>query len=99
MAATLVLVACGLLASGIAVTSIMQHTLISRVDQSLLDASAAGPGPAARCRRPDRGPESRAPPSNFYVRGIDPDGGIWIAVNDREADPRCPTTTTSGQCR
>ena len=39
VAATLVLVACGLLASGIAVTSILRHSLISRVDQTLLDAS------------------------------------------------------------
>ncbi|MCW2519949.1 MAG: ATP-binding protein, partial [Mycobacterium sp.] len=39
MAATLVLVACGLLASGIAVTSIMRHSLINRVDETLLDAS------------------------------------------------------------
>jgi two-component system OmpR family sensor kinase len=39
VAATLVLVACGLLASGIAVTSILRHSLISRVDQTLMDAS------------------------------------------------------------
>ena len=39
VAATLVLVACGLLASGIAVTSILRHSLIGRVDQSLLEAS------------------------------------------------------------
>ncbi|PQP49534.1 two-component sensor histidine kinase, partial [Mycolicibacterium austroafricanum] len=35
----LLLVACGLLASGIAVTTIMQHSLMNRVDDTLLDAS------------------------------------------------------------
>ena len=39
VAATLVLVACGLLASGIAVTSILRHSLTNRVDETLLDAS------------------------------------------------------------
>ncbi|SON60594.1 hypothetical protein MSIMFI_02090 [Mycobacterium simulans] len=39
VAATLVLVLCGLLASGVAVTSILQHSLISRIDAALLDAS------------------------------------------------------------
>ncbi len=39
VAATLVLVACGLLASGIAVTTILKHSLMNRVDDSLLDAS------------------------------------------------------------
>src|SRR5215218_748491 len=42
-AATLVLVACGLLASGVAVTSIIRHTLINRVDETLLDAEPALP--------------------------------------------------------
>ncbi|PRC47721.1 two-component sensor histidine kinase, partial [Mycobacterium sp. ITM-2017-0098] len=39
VAATLLLVACGLLASGIAVTTILQHSLMNRVDDTLLDAS------------------------------------------------------------
>ena len=39
VAATLVLVAFGLLASGIAVTTILQHSLMNRVDETLLDAS------------------------------------------------------------
>ena len=33
VAATLVLVACGLAASGIMVTSILRHSLVSRIDQ------------------------------------------------------------------
>ncbi|MDT5210955.1 MAG: two-component system, OmpR family, sensor kinase, partial [Mycobacterium sp.] len=39
VAATLVLVAGGLLASGIAVTTILRHDLTNRVDEQLLDAS------------------------------------------------------------
>lgn len=39
VAATLVLVACGLAASGVMVTSILRHSLISRIDQTLLEAS------------------------------------------------------------
>lgn len=44
VAAMLVLAACGLLASGVAVTSILRHTLIGRLDESLIDASRPGPG-------------------------------------------------------
>jgi two-component system, OmpR family, sensor kinase len=39
VAATLTLVACGLAFSGFAVTSILRHSLIGRIDQTLLDAS------------------------------------------------------------
>ncbi len=39
VAATVLLAALGLLASGVAVTSIMQHSLINRVDETLLEAS------------------------------------------------------------
>jgi two-component system OmpR family sensor kinase len=97
MAATLVLVACGLLASGIAVTSIMRHSLINRIDQTLLDASR---GWAQAPRRipvtPIEGPNPARPPSNFYVRGIDPDGRVWLAVNDREAEPLLPDNNDVG---
>ena len=97
VAATLVLVACGLLASGIAVTSIIRHSLINRVDQTLLDASR---GWAQAPRRmpviPIEGPNPARPPSDFYVRGIDPDGRIWMAVNDREAEPALPEDNDVG---
>ena len=83
------LVAFGLLASGIAVTSIMRHSLVNRVDQTLLDASrgwAQAPRRHAdRLRSKD--PNPARPPSNFYVRGVDPDGRVWMAVNDRDAEP------------
>ena len=96
MAATLVLVACGLLASGIAVTSILQHSLISRVDQTLLDASRSWAQAPRRPSPPVEGPNPARPPSNFYVRGIDPDGRIWMAVNDRDAEPALPDDNDVG---
>jgi two-component system OmpR family sensor kinase len=96
VAATLVLVACGLLASGIAVTSILQHSLINRVDQTLLDASRSWAQAPRRPSPPVEGPNPARPPSNFYVRGIDPDGRTWMAVNDRDAEPALPDDNDVG---
>jgi two-component system OmpR family sensor kinase len=97
VAATLVLVAGGLLASGIAVTSIMRHSLTSRVDQTLLDASRGwAQAPRRMPAIPVEGPNPARPPSDFYVRGIDPDGRIWMAVNDRDAEPALPTDNDVG---
>ncbi|ODQ90232.1 two-component sensor histidine kinase [Mycolicibacterium flavescens] len=98
VAATLVLVACGLLASGIAVTSILRHTLSNRVDQELLDASRgwAAQTPQGMPARPVEGPNPTRPPSNFYVRGVGPDGRTWMAVNDRDAEPDLPADNDVG---
>jgi two-component system OmpR family sensor kinase len=97
VAATLVLVACGLLASGIAVTSILRHSLTSRVDQTLLDASRSW-AQAPRRLPPPRieGPNPARPPTDFYVRGIDPNGRIWMAVNDQAAEPLLPADNDVG---
>jgi two-component system OmpR family sensor kinase len=95
VAAALVLVACGLLASGIAVTSIMRHTEVDRIDQTLLDASRSWAlEPRRMPSTPMEGPNPARPPSNFYVRGVDEDGRTWIAIN-----ANCPTATTSGPSR
>ena len=97
VAATLVLVACGLLASGIAVTSILRHTLINRVDQTLLDASRSwAQAPRRMPQPPMEGPNPARPPSDFYVRGIGPDGHVWMAVNDRDAEPELPADNDVG---
>ena len=97
VAATLLLVACGLLASGIAVTTIMQHSLMNRIDDTLLDASR---GWAQVPRRvltvPIEGPNPARPPSDFYVRAVDPDGHIWMEVNDRQAEPALPEDNDVG---
>jgi two-component system, OmpR family, sensor kinase len=97
VAATLLLVACGLLASGIAVTSILRHSLMSRVDQTLLDASRSwAQAPRRMPPMPLEGPNPSRPPSKFYVRGIGPDGRIWMAINDREAEPALPIDNDVG---
>jgi two-component system OmpR family sensor kinase len=97
VAATLVLVACGLLASGVAVTSILRHTLINRVDQTLLDASRSwAQAPRRMPQPPMEGPNPARPPSDFYVRGIGPDGHVWMAVNDRDAEPALPADNDVG---
>lgn len=97
VAATLVLVAGGLLASGIAVTSILQHGLINRVDQTLLDASNSwAQAPRRLPTVPVEGPNPARPPSDFYVRGIGSDGNVWMAVNDRDAEPALPDNNDVG---
>lgn len=97
VAATLLLVACGLLASGVAVTTILRHTLSNRVDQELLDASR-GWAQAPRRGSSDalESPNPARPPTNFYVRGVGADGHIWIAVNDRDAEPALPPDNDVG---
>lgn len=97
VAAALFLVACGLLASGVAVTSIMRHTEVNRIDQTLLDASRSwAQAPRQSPSTPVEGPNPARPPSNFYVRGVDADGRTWIAVNDREAEPDLPDDNDVG---
>ncbi|MEV0672289.1 HAMP domain-containing sensor histidine kinase [Mycobacterium sp. NPDC050441] len=97
VAVALVLVACGLLASGVAVTSIMRHTEVSRIDQTLLDAAGSwAQEPRQLPSTPLEGPNPARPPSNFYVRGVDQDGRTWIAVNDREAEPELPDDNNVG---
>ena len=97
VAATLVLVTLGLLASGVAVTSIMRHSLVNRVDQTLLDASRGwAQAPRRMPSNPMEGPNPGRPPTDFYVRGIDPDGRVWMAVNDRDAEPALPDDNDVG---
>jgi two-component system OmpR family sensor kinase len=97
VAATLVLVAFGLLASGIAVTTILQHSLVGRVDQTLIDASRGwAQAPRRMPPPPNEGPNPGRPPSNFYVRGVGEDGRVWMAVNDRDADPELPDDNDVG---
>jgi len=92
----LLLVGCGLLASGIAVTSILQHSLLNRVDQTLIEASRGWAQAPRRMPPPDEGPNPARPPSKFYVRGVDTDGHVWMAVNDRDAEPALPDDNDVG---
>jgi two-component system OmpR family sensor kinase len=95
VAATLVLVAGGLLTSGVAVTTILRHRLIGRVDQNLLDASRGWAQEPRRVSGPAEGPNVERPPSHFYVRSIGRDGN-WTVVNDRNAQPALPDNNDVG---
>ncbi|MEH3130455.1 MAG: HAMP domain-containing sensor histidine kinase [Mycolicibacterium neoaurum] len=96
VAATLVLVALGLLASGIAVTSIMRHTEIKRVDDTLLEASGGWAQAPHAFAEPLQDPSPANPPTNFYVRGTDDEGRIQLAINDSSAEPMLPVSNDVG---
>ncbi|GBE67670.1 two-component sensor histidine kinase [Mycobacterium sp. MFM001] len=97
VAATLVLVACGLATSGVAVTSILRHSLINRVDQNLEDASRGwAQAPRRMSSYPNERPNADRPPTNFYVRSIGRDGRTWTVVNDRNAEPALPENNDVG---
>ena len=96
VAAMLLLVGCGLVASSVAVTSILRHSLVSRVDETLLDASTGWALQPRRMVLPDEVPNPARPPSNFYVQGVDAFGGFWAASNDRKARPALPRTNNVG---
>jgi two-component system OmpR family sensor kinase len=93
----LLLAGCGLLATGIAVTSILRHTLINRADETLVDASRGWAQAPRVGPLPDDGPNPARPPSDFYVRGVDVDGSVWMAVNDRHAEPDLPDDNDVGR--
>ncbi len=88
VAALVLLAGIGLLASGVAVTSALQNSLLSRVDRDLEEA-------ARTWARPDRppptppldAPSSRRPPSPFYVQAVDADGRVLFVVNDESTAP------------
>ena len=97
VAATLALVACGLAVSGLAVTSILRHSLISRIDSTLLDASRSwAQAPRRQSPPPYEGPDPGRPPSKFYVRGVGIDGTPFTAINDRNAEPALPPDNDVG---
>ncbi len=97
VAATLVLVTCGLVTSGVAVTSILRHSLVSRIDSNLLEASRSwAQAPRRQSAPPYEGPDPGRPPSKFYVRGIGSDGTTFTAINDRNAEPALPPDNDAG---
>ncbi|OZC84281.1 two-component sensor histidine kinase [Rhodococcus sp. 06-412-2C] len=87
VAALLLLVGLGLLASGVAVTSSLETSLMRRLDQQLIEASEgwAKPGnerPPFSVDEPNPG----RPPSNFYVRFVADDGTVRGPINDVTED-------------
>jgi two-component system, OmpR family, sensor kinase len=97
VAATLILVGCGLVVSGVAVTSILRHVLVGRIDQTLLEASRGWAlAPRRQSPAPYESPDPGRPPSKFYVRGIGTDGTPFTAINDRNAEPALPPDNDVG---
>lgn len=96
VAATLVLVGLGLLASGVAVTSLMRHTEIQRIDQTLLEASGGWASAPMMTSTPAPNPNPAHPPSSFYVRGTDTDGSLRLSISDGAADPALPPDNDVG---
>src|ERR1700746_3375217 len=83
VAATLALVGWGLAGPGVAVTSILRHVLVGRIDQTLLEASRSwAQAPRRQSAPPYEGPDPGRPPSKFYVRSIGSDGTAFTAIND-----------------
>nr|WP_296774405.1 HAMP domain-containing sensor histidine kinase [Rhodococcus sp. (in: high G+C Gram-positive bacteria)] len=72
--ALLLLVAAGLAASGIAVTSALESSLVQRLDRNLVDASRGWAEPRNNALPPPSG--SRRPPSDFYVKTTDANGTV-----------------------
>ncbi|MFM1724369.1 HAMP domain-containing sensor histidine kinase [Rhodococcus sp. PAM 2766] len=81
--AVLLLAAAGLLASGVAVTSAMESSLIDRTDRQLFDAAHGWAKPRdPRALPPVSEPGPNRPPSPFYVRTTEPDGSVRLELND-----------------
>ena len=100
VAALLLLAACGLTASGIAVTSILRNTLIETVDQTLVEASRGWALFAARgSYRYRTGQTSTARRRTSMCAA-----SSWTATPDghqrqKRQNPPCRPTTTSDPCR
>jgi two-component system, OmpR family, sensor kinase len=96
VAATLVLAACGLAVSGVAVEAILRNSQIHRVDRNLLDASR-GWALATRSTSPGLHlPTADRPPSNYYIRSTTPDGRTWSVANDTRPEPAIPANNDVG---
>ncbi|MBJ8345832.1 HAMP domain-containing sensor histidine kinase [Antrihabitans sp. YC2-6] len=87
--------ALGLVASGIAVTSAIEKSLLDRTDQQLREAANgwAKPRPL-RFEPPDR-PSPGRPPSQFYVRVQAVTGQMLLVINDGSAEPALPSDPSS----
>lgn len=105
VAALLLLAAAGLLASGIAVTSAMERSLLNRTDRQLSDAAHGWAKPRdPRPVPPLAEPGPNRPPSQFFVRITGPDGTVRMEVNDESinatpelvADPGPVTVGSAG---
>ncbi|SDC70714.1 sensor histidine kinase [Rhodococcus tukisamuensis] len=91
VAALLVLAGLGLLASGVAVTSALENSLIARTDATLRDAAHGWAKPRGDRPLPPPGEAGPArPPTQFYVRTVTNDGTVNPPINDGKLDPDLP---------
>ena len=85
---------------GIAVTSIMRHSLINRVDETLLDASRGwAQAPRRMPTTADRGTQPRTAAVELLRarHRLRTAASGWRSTTARPS-PRCPTATTSDPC-
>ncbi|MGA9870948.1 MAG: HAMP domain-containing sensor histidine kinase [Rhodococcus sp. (in: high G+C Gram-positive bacteria)] len=86
VAALLFLVAGGLLASGVAVTSALERSLVDRVDQSLIEASRGWAEPRNENMPPPFG-DNRRPPIDFYVKTVGSNGVVRLEEGENSDAP------------
>ncbi|SEM00163.1 sensor histidine kinase [Rhodococcus maanshanensis] len=98
VAAVLVLSAVGLLASGVAVTSALENTLMDRTDAMLHDAAHGWARPRADrpLPPPPTEPGPSRPPTQFYVRAQPPGGEPRVVINDGPGAPDLPADPGPG---
>ena len=95
VAALVLLAGIGLLASGVAVTSALQNSLLTRVDRELEEAAHTWARPERPPLMPPAdAPSSQRPPSPFYVQVVDTDGQVLFVVNDESSAPVVPDGPT-----
>ncbi|MEE2059271.1 sensor histidine kinase [Rhodococcus artemisiae] len=98
VAALVLLAGLGLLASGFAVTSAFETSMISRLDRDLHDAAQTWAKPLGARPLPPlpQTVEAGRPPSPFYVRLTDADGEIRLLINDQSESPELPPIPEPG---
>ncbi|MET0318596.1 MAG: HAMP domain-containing sensor histidine kinase, partial [Rhodococcus fascians] len=91
VAALMILAALGLAASGFAVTSAIERSLMHRTDQQLHDAAQGWAKPrSGRVLPPPDEPSPGRPPTQFYVQVRGPSGNTRFVVNDGGVTPALP---------
>lgn len=96
VAALVLLAGVGLLASGFAVTSAFEASMIARVDGDLHDAAQTWAKPLGAGHPPPPNLGSGRPPSPYYFRLTDRDGEVRLLINDQAGSPSLPTPPEYG---
>lgn len=102
VAATVALVALGLIGSGVAVTFTMRAQLIDSQDQKLREAmsewaSVPPPRPHDSYGTTPEVPSRQRPPSQFFVAVRTASGELLFQVDDNRTSPRLPSEVVLGQ--